>query len=1026
MKRKLILTVLFALVMVCLLATVVMAETFTVNYAGKATATTDENGQITIRTEKVANLTNITVSIENSEGVTQDTASSLVGWYSLETGEFFMPGETITLTSDVTLSQASGFHVYNLTDLKTSLGYNDITVILETDITTDALLNIARQSGQRCQLVLNGHSITSTAAQCFDGGRSGIRIFGDGTITHTGTTAFVQTARHGAYGDGKQGVYIGTGVTVNTAAPLFYGSNNLYGTSGIPQVNVFGIVTAESLVHLKTGAANNGTIYIAPAANVTITGSAMVRNSNPTDVGDALQFVVTIEGGNITVPTEFSWYENSLQYTFNVTGGTFNVAPDSVMLSNGYKAIYDEETALYTVTRVACTANESGEHSFVMGGAAEGYDAVSCLVSGVHVFSCACGESYIQRVESLGHDCSIITIVEEAVLGTNGTKRATCTRCEYYYDYEYAFNPTDVVITVVYVDGNGNEIEYTAKAGEIYDMTVVESVGSFNCTINSVKNVTIDGATYGKASLVKLVVPSGVNAAHADFFKNYSALKEILIMKDVTLTLANGSIYNNAKLEKIVVESDGITFDSTCAHNKNPLLTTIDVSKASATFKNNAFKGHGSVTTLLLGSGNTYYFGEYSFGQGKLEEVIIPDGAKVTLKKKCFAETKTIKYVYIGAGCVESKQLGDATDSSIFGGNGSLEKVVLMDIELIGTWVLSVKTSGDYAARCDLYIYSHAPSLTIRDTVEKSSNQSAFNDRNAYNVYIYSAGPVYSEANGTETECNFNVINCKYTVYSGLGHAYEKKVVSESTCTTPGKYGYDTLDCTCGLDYRDNAYKIFSNIDTSIVGEYPAYNTLDEELPLSTEHTVSDIIIDIVFANGMTENGAHVYKCLYCDKPALTEEKPTCPAIFVAKGYSYALNGTASIMQGFAVNFEVLDYYKTITGKNVLYGLVVAVKDVVGTADLIDTDGTAKHAKVACVSFDNRSYDLFEMKLIGLDETQLDLEVYLCAYYIVDGNVYYINDGVSDIEAPVALTYNKVVAKVENGTEIEAVVNKED
>ncbi|MBR2444137.1 MAG: leucine-rich repeat protein [Clostridia bacterium] len=1020
MKRKLFLTFLLTLVVSCLLSIVAFAQSFTVDYSGKATETTDENGTITLKSEAVQDINGDiktkTFTIKNEKGESVTVSPSFLGWYT-DDGAFYLPGEKITLTEDTYLRQAEGVRVYDASGFTACTGYRYLTVMLEADITLTSTDSTEHTGNGAMTLInLNGHTITSTAKDAFGQHRSGLKLIGEGTINHTGTGYFFYTKRHGSFEE-YQYFYVGKGVTINTAGTLFETTSDMTLTEGFPKVRIDGTVKAAALI--KLAGASNASVVIGKTADITVTSNTFINSSLANDNN---HINVAIEGGNFTVPQTVVWCDDISKYTYSITGGSFNVAPNGI-LNSGYEAVYDEATQLYVIRKSGCPVYENGEHNFIMGDVIPGYSAANCINGGYHVFECACGETYEKRVEALGHNCTEVSVLPAPQYGVTDITRKDCTRCNYFY----YVNPQDAYFTMVYAAADGSLVEVTDVVSKFYNVTVTQSDDRSVLKVTGIKNVTIDGTTYGKANIVKLVIPSGTTEV-SGIFSSYSELKEIVIQGSCNITFTKGSISSNSKLEKLVVlDGSTVTFYNEVSSNCSN-FATIDVSRANATFNDNAFKGNVAIKNLILGSGNTYYFGSYSFGQSGLTQVVIPDDCTVTrLGQKCFAETQTIKYVYIGKNAIANKTIGDNTnDYSIFGGDGSLELVVLMDIELVNKWVFSVKTSGAYVAKCDLVIYSHAPSITFKDGVN-SGNQSAFNDRNAYNVYIYSAGPVYGTTNGTAKECNFNTLNCKYTIYTGIGHAFEKKVISESNCTVHGILGYDTLDCTCGINYRDNTYKIFSSIDTSIEGEYPAYSTLDEELPLDeNNHTVGDVVINIYYLNGMTEPGTRAYKCVRCDAEAGREEKPTCPPIFVSHGYSYALNGTASIMQGFSVKRDTLEYYSNTTGKSILYGLVVAIKDVVGTTDLIGADGKATHEKVACVDFDTRSYDMFEMRLVGLNEVQLDLEIYLCAYYVVDGGVYYIDNGVSGREAPVAITYNKVVAKVENGTEIETTVNKED
>ena len=50
-----------------------------------------------------------------------------------------------------------------------------------------------------------------------------------------------------------------------------------------------------------------------------------------------------------------------------------------------------------------------------------------------------------------------------------------------------------------------------------------------------------------------------------------------------------------------------------------------------------------------------------------------------------------------------------------------------------------------------------------------------------------------------------------------------------------------------------------------------------------------------------------------------------------------------------------------------------------------------------------------EMKVSGISSKYADTELYICAYYIVNGKVYYIDGGVSNLEKPSSISFNKIV-----------------
>lgn len=227
---------------------------------------------------------------------------------------------------------------------------------------------------------------------------------------------------------------------------------------------------------------------------------------------------------------------------------------------------------------------------------------------------------------------------------------------------------------------------------------------------------------------------------------------------------------------------------------------------------------------------------------------------------------------------------------------------------------------------------------------------------------------------------------------AGTGHTYDGGAFTTApNCFTLGVVTYTCLDC-------GDSYEIMTGYDLS-------------------EH-ILDTVIDILFKNGYLERGTQVTECSGCHGH-FEEETPTFPALFSTLGYSYSQIGDGAIMQSFGANRAAIGAYTGITGKSLDYGLVVAVKSVVNTTNLIKANGEKAHEYVANVSFKDRDYDLFEMQLVGVGTNHADLEVYLCAYYIVDGTVYYIDNGIAGREAPVAITFNKIVAFKEEETPLE-------
>lgn len=553
-------------------------------------------------------------------------------------------------------------------------------------------------------------------------------------------------------------------------------------------------------------------------------------------------------------------------------------------------------------------------------------------------------------------------------------------------------NDTAISVTVKDNDGEKN---VTVSANDVFDITVNGSTA----TITAIKDFTVNGIAYTKNDVVVLPIPSGVTGINTGVISNLASLREI-IMDNANITFVKNTVNNCPNLEKITAVNCSLTFAkgggeyAECGYFLScPRLTTLDLTKASATFLNFAFASNQTIKHLILGSGNTYVFNLDSFRHSVLEEVIIPDNCNATLNQKCFAETETIKYVYIGKNAIKSKHLGDdSSNKSIFGGNSYLETIILMDIEYIGQWSLSTKKPGNpYQPLCDLAVYSHSEKLRFHNE--------AFNDRAGnFTVSIYTANP-----NMTSTTSTSN-----YVIYKGIGHAYEIGIITPSTCVTNGLSGYIT-DCPCGIDYRLNSYVSVSNTNTDLNNvTHKPYGTETTPLPLLDEHTMSDVIMDISFENGYLNNGTKTFKCLYCDAAAYTEGEATFTPIFTCLGYSCSQISNGIIV-GYLIDTVALNEYVSVTGATVSYGVFAVAYNKIGTNHAVSPDGTfAKNV----ISYDltTQTHTAFDIRVLNfVTDEQKSSPIVLGAYVIeARGEIKTVSYMQSD-DAPSGESYSTLI-----------------
>lgn len=212
--------------------------------------------------------------------------------------------------------------------------------------------------------------------------------------------------------------------------------------------------------------------------------------------------------------------------------------------------------------------------------------------------------------------------------------------------------------------------------------------------------------------------------------------------------------------------------------------------------------------------------------------------------------------------------------------------------------------------------------------------------------------------------------------------------------------------------------EIVEYVQTSFAFGYPKnVVVLDDDCTASTLCWCCDTIFEkgiehslvakITYAKGYLNDGEKTVKCVnegcqYCKFPEITAP------LFKCIGYSYFGD---SILQGFAVNHKAMEDYRLNNAiGEIEYGVLAGSVKKVGTT-IFDKELNPVNGVIR-VKYSGTSYDIFEMKIIGISDEYKTAELYLCAYAIIDGEVVYFNNGIESNEAT-AYTYNDIVLEEE-------------
>lgn len=154
--------------------------------------------------------------------------------------------------------------------------------------------------------------------------------------------------------------------------------------------------------------------------------------------------------------------------------------------------------------------------------------------------------------------------------------------------------------------------------------------------------------------------------------------------------------------------------------------------------------------------------------------------------------------------------------------------------------------------------------------------------------------------------------------------------------------------------------------------------------------------------------------CSACGTALASE---TIKPLFVTTGYSHNEVG-GGITQHFAVDRDAIARYTEITGKNVLFGAIIASQEAIGSDAPINANGEALKDGVYTVNFTNEDVDVFDVMINDIPKDAYSSAYLVCsAFVIIDGAISYI-DNCQVVENTVANTYDDVVNLTNGGNTI--------
>ena len=149
--------------------------------------------------------------------------------------------------------------------------------------------------------------------------------------------------------------------------------------------------------------------------------------------------------------------------------------------------------------------------------------------------------------------------------------------------------------------------------------------------------------------------------------------------------------------------------------------------------------------------------------------------------------------------------------------------------------------------------------------------------------------------------------------------------------------------------------------------------------------------------------------CVNCDNKQTT----SYGKLFTSKGYSTENMGDGFSF-GITFNKEAIALYEEKAGTTFNYGFVAGKITEGDSGNIVNQNGEKATDSVFTSLFTNTEYELFTVKVTGIDNDEFKAKDIYCSAFIIDGeNVYYVGDNVTS--TAVSVSYDKIFAS-ENTT----------
>ena len=223
---------------------------------------------------------------------------------------------------------------------------------------------------------------------------------------------------------------------------------------------------------------------------------------------------------------------------------------------------------------------------------------------------------------------------------------------------------------------------------------------------------------------------------------------------------------------------------------------------------------------------------------------------------------------------------------------------------------------------------------------------------------------------GTLDQLNASTIPAAFTDATSISYANYKALSDKS-----GKYiVYDYSRCIAfngGIHGETTATN--NCVGTcNVCGDTVVKHAEEKNLSVSIAYAKYD-------ADGTKTTTCQNAGCGYC-------KEEDAAALFICSGYSTPIKDRDGLAIGFIVNNEAIKEYKSVTGKNLTYGVFAVAQEKLGENDVFDSNGTAGEY-VVNAEITGYEFASFELRIVGFTADTKDVKLAMGAYVkVTDGD----------------------------------------